>query len=132
MGRSERKSNSGSLNKTPLTDLTNNIIEFKSQKKFSAYELPVQQNNEPSKAVQKGSSSSISASKWLDSEKEMMEFILNLKAKKNDQRVNKNKKTTEGFEVDERREDTEEYLCNKMLFIKKVEKYEKEAINYFY
>jgi hypothetical protein len=132
LGKSERKSNNGSIKKTPLADLTNNIIEFKSQKKFSVYELPVQQNNEASKPPQKGSSSNISASKWLDSEKEMMEFILNLKAKKNDQRASKNKKITEGFEVDERREDTEEFLCNKMLFIKKVEKYEKEAINYFY
>lgn len=61
-----------------------------------------------------------------------MEFILNLKAKKNDQRASKNKKITEGFEVDDRKEETEEFLCNKMLFIKKVEKYEKEAINCFY
>lgn len=62
----------------------------------------------------------------------MMEFILNLKAKKNNQRASKNNKITEGFEVDDRREDTEQFLCNKMLFIKKVEKYEKEAISCFY
>jgi hypothetical protein len=42
----------------------------------------------------------ISSSKWLDSEKEMMEFIMNLKAKKNDQRASKTKKLTEGFEMD--------------------------------
>jgi hypothetical protein len=42
----------------------------------------------------------------LDSEKEMMEFILNLKAKKNDQKINKSKRITEGFEVDDRKEET--------------------------
>lgn len=103
LGRTERKSNNGSLNKTPLADVTNNQLEFKSQKKFSAYDIPAQCSNEASRPSQKISSSSISASKWLDSEKEMMEFILNLKAKKNDQKINKSKKVTEGFEVDDRR-----------------------------
>lgn len=44
--------------------------------------------------MQKQTSSNITASKWLDSEKEMMEFIMNLKAKKNDQKFSKAKKVT--------------------------------------
>lgn len=123
LGRTERKSNAGSLNKTPLADLTNNPLEYKSQKKLSVYELPVQRSNEISKAQLKVSSSNISASKWLDSQKEMMEFIMNLKAKKNDQKSSKAKKVTEGFEFDQRKEEAEEFLCNKMLFVKKIEKY---------
>jgi hypothetical protein len=81
------------LNKTPLADVTNNQVEIKSQKKFSVYDLPVQASAEITKNPSRPSSSNISASKWLDTEKEMMEFIMNLKAKKNDQRLSKAKKT---------------------------------------
>lgn len=44
------------------------------------------------------------------------------------------KKHTEGFEFDDRTDEKEreEYLCNRVLSLKKVEKYEKEAINSFY
>ena len=131
LGRTERKSSNGSLNKKPLTDLTNQP-DPNLHNKLTAHEMPLQSNPDSLRNTQKLSSSNIAASKWLDSEKEMMEFIMNLKAKKYDQRASKAKKTTEGFEIDERREETEELLCNKMLFMKKVEKYEKEAIGYFY
>lgn len=42
------------------------------------------------------------------------------------------KKGSEGFELDERKDEKEDYLCHKMLIVKRVERHEKEAINYFY
>ena len=57
----------------------------------------------------------------------MMEFILSLKAKKTSSGARH--EPTDGFEVQEERE---ERLSDRMLALKKCEKYEKEAISCFY
>lgn len=134
--RTERKSSAGISSRQVLGEvsISHNQLEARSSKKMPAYDLPRPSSIEYSKNPSKQSSSNISASKWLDSDKEMMEFIMNLKAKKSEGKPRVSKKHTEGFEFDERSEDKEreEYLCSRVLSLKKVEKYEKEAINSFY
>lgn len=82
--RTERKSSAGISSRQVLGEvsISHNQVEVRSTKKMPAYDLPRPSSIEYSKNPSKQSSSNISASKWLDSEKEMMEFIMNLKAKK--------------------------------------------------
>lgn len=126
--RTQRKSIASIRN--PLNDLTLNQFATESHKP-QPHTLERQASVEL-KHTPSHSSSRISSSHWLNSEQEMMEFILNLKSKKTENRTATGRKGTEGFELEERSENTGEMLCNKMLVIKKVEKHEKEAISHFY
>jgi hypothetical protein len=87
--------------------------------------MPRQPSFDAKKSAGKCSGSNLNGSRWLDNEKEMMEFILNLKSKKSEGKTLNFRRDGEGFEFEERREEREELLCNRMLLVKKVEKYEK-------
>lgn len=78
-------------NRTALLEIDSNN-EIKSNHKV---EISRQGSIEYVKANNRQSSSKISSSKWLDSEKEMMEFIMSLKGKKTGE--GKGRKITDGF-----------------------------------
>ena len=102
-----------------MRNLPSNMFQYKSHKKYSAYDIPVQASTEIVRNHQRPPSSS----KLCDNGRDMMDFILNLKSKKAEQKFTNQKVMMESFQTEERRNDNEEYLCNKMLLIRKIEKY---------
>ena len=94
--RTERKA-SLNPNRPALLDLTSNMPASQQKRAISR-----QSSAELGRGGSRQSSSKITASKWLDSDKEMMEFIMSLKARKGNPTASQchNRKGTEGFEVE--------------------------------
>jgi len=73
--------------------MTNQSIQFNTNIKSQGNAMSKQISTEMAK--NHNSKVSSHASRWLDSEKEMMEFILNLKNKKSEPKATHTKKSTE-------------------------------------